>query len=81
MDRRQLAEEVKSFQTMKETERKKIDEERKWVRREKMMLEKSLKEKKSSLEKRTLDEVADLQAKVQGFISIMVSTMISFNEK
>lgn len=60
-----MAEEVKSFQTMRETERKKIDEERKWVRREKMMLEKSLKEKKSSLEKRALDEMADLQVKVR----------------
>jgi len=64
-DRRQLAEEVKSFQASKETERKKLDEERKWVRREKLMFEKSIKDKKSSLDKRTADEIAELQAKVR----------------
>jgi hypothetical protein len=49
---------------MKETEKKKLDEERKWVRREKALFEKSVKDKKSNFERRAQDEVEELQNKV-----------------
>jgi len=49
---------------MKETEKKKLDEERKWVRREKSLFEKSIKDKKTNFERRAQDEIDELQAKV-----------------
>ncbi len=49
---------------MKETEKKKLDEERKWVRREKALFEKTVKDKKSNFERRAQDEVEELQNKV-----------------
>ena len=60
-----LAENVRNFETMKEAEKKKLEEERKWVRREKSMFEKSLKDKKNNFERRTLEEVEELQNKVR----------------
>ena len=59
-----LAENVRSFELMKDTEKKKLDEERKWVRREKALFEKSVKDKKSNFERRAQDEVEELQNKV-----------------
>ena len=60
-----LAENVRSFETMKEVEKKKLDEERKWVRREKILLDKTMKEKKNNFERRTQEEVDELQNKVR----------------
>ena len=60
-----LAENVRSFETMKEVEKKKWDEERKWVRREKILLDKTMKEKKNNFERRTQEEVDELQNKVR----------------
>lgn len=64
LDRRQLAENVKSFESMKESEKKKLDDERKWVRREKALFEKTLKDKKSNFDKRAQDEIDELQNKI-----------------
>ena len=60
-----MAENVRSFETMKEVEKKKLDEERKWVRREKILLDKTMKEKKNNFERRTQEEVDELQNKVR----------------
>ncbi len=60
-----MAENVRSFELMKETEKKKLDEERKWVRREKALFEKTVKDKKSNFERRAQDEVEELQNKVR----------------
>jgi hypothetical protein len=59
-----LAENVRAFETSKEVEKKKLDEERKWVRREKSLFEKTVKDKKNSFERRAQDEVEELQNKV-----------------
>ena len=60
-----MAENVRSFETMKEVEKKKLDEERKWVRREKILFDKTMKEKKNNFERRTQEEVDELQNKVR----------------
>ena len=65
-----LAENVRSFELMKETEKKKLDEERKWVRREKALFEKSVKDKKSNFERRAQDEVEELQNKVTRLLNL-----------
>ena len=59
-----LAENVRAFETSKESEKKKLEEERKWVRREKVLFDKSQKDKKSNFERRAQDEVEELQNKV-----------------
>ena len=56
---------MRSFETLKETEKKKLEEERKWVRREKALFEKTVKEKKNTFERRAQDEVEELQNKVK----------------
>ena len=61
-----LAENVRAFETSKESEKKKLEEERKWVRREKVLFDKSQKDKKSNFERRAQDEVEELQNKVHG---------------
>ena len=61
-----LAENVRAFETSKESEKKKLEEERKWVRREKNLFEKSQKDKKTNFERRAQDEVEELQNKVRG---------------
>jgi hypothetical protein len=64
-----LAENVRAFETSKESEKKKLEEERKWVRREKSLFEKSQKDKKTNFERRAQDEVEELQNKVNTVIS------------
>ncbi len=74
-----LAENVRSFETLKETEKKKLEEERKWVRREKALFEKTVKEKKNNFERRTQDEVEELQNKVRLILNFLCFTFYGFN--
>ena len=64
-DKKQLAKDIEEFEKNKEIDKKKLDEERKRVRREKAMFEKSLKDKKANNDKKSQDDLEELQMKLQ----------------
>ena len=48
----------------KELEKKKMDEEKKRIRKDKIMLEKSSRDRKSNFDQKAHEEIEELQAKV-----------------
>lgn len=63
-DRKQLAKDVDEFEKNKEMEKKKLDEDKKRFRRERNLFEKSQKDKRSGYDKKSQDEIDDLQSKI-----------------
>ena len=63
-DRKQLAKDVQEFEMQKELEKKKMDEEKKRIRKDKIMLEKSSRDRKSNFDQKAHEEIEELQAKV-----------------
>ena len=63
-DKKQLAADVSEFERTKEQDKKKLEEEKKRLRRDRTLLEKSQKDKKSHVDKKSAEEIEDLQAKV-----------------
>ncbi len=59
-----MAKDVQEFELQKEQEKKRSEEERKRLRRDRMLFEKSQKDKKVNFGKRAQDEIDELQAKV-----------------
>ena len=51
----------------KELEKKKMDEEKKRIRKDKIMLEKSSRDRKSNFDQKAHEEIEELQAKVSFF--------------
>ena len=66
-DRKQLAKDVQEFEMQKELEKKKMDEEKKRIRKDKIMLEKSSRDRKSNFDQKAHEEIEELQAKVSFF--------------
>ena len=63
-DRKQLAKDIEEFERSKETDKKKLEEERKRLRREKTMFEKSQKENRLKNDRKSQDEIEELQTKL-----------------
>ena len=66
-DRKQLAREVQEFEAQKEAEKKKMEEDKKRIKRDKVMLEKALRDRKANYDQKAQDEIEELQAKVRNF--------------
>ena len=64
-DKKQLAKDIEEFERNKENEKKKLEEERKRLRREKAMFEKSQKERKINNDRKSQDDIEELQMKLQ----------------
>jgi len=63
-DKKQLAKEITDFERVKESDKKKLEEEKKRLRRDRALLDKAQKDKRSNQDKKSQDEIEDLQAKV-----------------
>ena len=63
-DRKQLARDVQDFEAQKECEKKKMEEEKKRIKRDRTMLEKAQRERKSNFDQKAQGEIEDLQQKV-----------------
>ncbi len=63
-DKKQLTLSLEEFEKSKEAEKKKMEEERRRIKRDRALLEKAQKDKKLSEDKRSTEDVDDLQAKV-----------------
>ena len=63
-DRKQLAKDIEEFEKSKDNDKKKLEEERKRLRREKTMFEKSQKENRLKNDKKSQDEIEELQTKL-----------------
>ena len=55
---------MQEFEMQKELEKKKMDEEKKRIRKDKIMLEKSSRDRKSNFDQKAHEEIEELQAKV-----------------
>ena len=64
-DRKQLARDVQDFEAQKECEKKKMEEEKKRIKRDRTMLEKAQRERKSNFDQKAQGEIEDLQQKVR----------------
>ena len=64
-DRKQLAKDIEDFERNKDNDKKKIEEDRKRLRREKAMFEKSQKDRKVNNDRKSQDEIEELQMKLQ----------------
>lgn len=71
-DRKQLAKEVQEFEMFKEGEKKKMEEDKKRIRRDKTLMEKTLRDRKANYDQKAGEEIAELQAKVNIFILNLV---------
>ena len=63
-DRKQLARDVQEFEAQKELEKKKMEEEKKRIKRDRTMLEKAQRERKSNFDQKAQGEIEELQQKV-----------------
>ena len=72
-DRKQLARDVQDFEAQKECEKKKMEEEKKRIKRDRTMLEKAQRERKSNFDQKAQGEIEDLQQKVRIFFLFLMS--------
>lgn len=75
-DRKQLAKDVQEFEAQKELEKKKMDEERKRIKRDRNMLEKAQRDRRNNCDQKAQGEIEELQQKVK--FPVLLSKLLVF---